>query len=323
MALATSGKCMCLRLRCHDKAPISRLPEKCPKTEPRGIGPKCTSDRWARANDKGFGLPLTSSESGANEPSSSLHSLSDSSIVRVIILAAGQGKRLLPLTAEVPKALMDIGGKSLVQRQVEAFAANGLKDFVVITGYGADRMEAALVEIARKLGVSIATVFNPFYAVADNLASCWLARDAMDRDFIQVNGDNVFQGDLVEKLLAAPRTPVSVAINRKDSFDADDMKVMLDGTRLTEIGKTLPVDTVDAEAVGFYVFRGEGIAAYQNELGLAMRDPAGLRRWFPSAVGSLAKKIHVSTISISGLRWAEVDFPLDLQQARHLVSGWD
>ncbi len=268
------------------------------------------------------GLPLTSSESGANEPSSSLHSLSDSSIVRVIILAAGQGKRLLPLTAEVPKALLDIGGKSLVQRQIEAFAANGLKDFVVITGYGAERMEQALGVIAKMLNVSIATVFNPFYAVADNLASCWLARDAMDRDFIQVNGDNVFQGDLVAKLLAAPVVPVSVAINKKEGFDADDMKVMLDGDRLTEIGKTLPVDTVDAEAIGFYVFREAGIKAYRQELELALRDPQGLRRWFPSAVGSLAKKMHVSTISITGLRWAEVDFPVDLQQARHLVSSW-
>ena len=242
--------------------------------------------------------------------------------MRVIILAAGQGKRLLPLTAEVPKALLDIGGKSLVQRQIEAFAANGLKDFVVITGYGSGRMEEALALISRNLDVVICTVFNPFYAVADNLASCWLAREAMTGDFIQVNGDNVFQGDLVAKLLAAPKVPVSVAINKKDMFDADDMKVMLDGTRLTEIGKTLPVDTVDAEAIGFYLFRGVGIAAYRHELELAMRDPQGLKRWFPSAVGSLAKKMEISTIAITGIRWAEVDFPVDLQQARHLVSDW-
>ena len=55
--------------------------------------------------------------------------------MRVIILAAGQGKRLLPLTAEVPKALLDIGGKPLIERQIEAFAACGVKDFVVVTGY--------------------------------------------------------------------------------------------------------------------------------------------------------------------------------------------
>ena len=246
----------------------------------------------------------------------------DSSIVRVIILAAGQGKRLLPLTADVPKALLDIGGKTLIERQVEAFAANGLKDFVVVTGYGADKMEQALASVAARLGVSIITTYNPFYAVADNLASCWLLRTYMDRDFIQVNGDNVFRGDLVARLLEPTTQSISVAINRKDAFDADDMKVMLDGARLTEVGKTLPVDTVDAEAIGFYIFRGDGVKHYVNELELAMRDPQGLKRWFPSAVGSLAKKVQIGVVEISGLRWSEVDFPVDLQQARQLVSGW-
>jgi L-glutamine-phosphate cytidylyltransferase len=246
----------------------------------------------------------------------------DSSIVRVIILAAGQGKRLLPLTADVPKALLDIGGKTLVERQVEAFAENGLKDFVVVTGYAADKMQAALVDISKRLGVTVTTIFNPFYAVADNLASCWLARGAMDRDFIQVNGDNVFRADLVARLLADTPHDIAVAINRKDSFDADDMKVMLDAGRLTEVGKTLPLDTVDAEAIGFYVFRRSGVQAYVNELELAMQDPQGLKRWFPSAIGSLAKKTPIGTIDASGLRWSEVDFPVDLQQARALVSSW-
>jgi choline kinase len=269
-------------------------------------------------------LTLTWGESGAKERFGfTRNSKTDSSIVRVLILAAGQGKRLLPLTADVPKALLDIGGKSLIERQIEAFHENGLKDFVVITGYGAARMEAALEVIAKRLGVVVTTVFNPFYAVADNLASCWLARDAMTGDFIQVNGDNVFRSDLVARLLAAPPVPVAVAINRKDNFDADDMKVMLDGERLTEVGKTLPVDTVDAEAIGFYVFRGTGVEAYRAELELAMRNPEGLKRWFPSAIGSLAKKIDVGTIAITGLRWSEVDFPVDLQQARTLVSSWN
>lgn len=242
--------------------------------------------------------------------------------MRIVILAAGQGKRLLPLTTEVPKALLDIGGKTLVERQIEAFAARGLKEFTVVTGYGAYRMEEALAKIGQSLGVAITTVFNPFYAVADNLASCWMARAAMAGDFIQVNGDNVFRSDLVEKLLAAPVVPVGVATNLKQAYDSDDMKVILDRGRLTEIGKTLPVDTVDAEAIGFYVFRGAGSQAYVETLERAMRDPQALKQWFPSAIGSLAKRIEVRTIPINGLQWCEVDFPVDLQQARQLVASW-
>jgi L-glutamine-phosphate cytidylyltransferase len=243
--------------------------------------------------------------------------------VRVIILAAGQGKRLLPLTAEVPKALLDVGGKSVIERQIEAFAAHGITDFAVVTGYASQLMEAALAKIAARLGVSVRTVFNPFYAVADNLASCWLARTEMTADFIQVNGDNVFRADLVERLLAAPKRDVSVAVNFKDAYDADDMKVMMDKSRLTEIGKALPLDTVNAEAIGFYVFRDAGARAYVDQLELSMRDPVGLRQWFPSAIGALAKKVDVSTIAVDGIKWCEVDFPADLTNARKLVADWD
>lgn len=267
---------------------------------------------------------MTSVESDAME--TAVHTLPQrqgSSIVRVIILAAGQGKRLLPLTAEIPKALLDIHHRSLIGRQIDAFAACGLKNFVVVTGYGAARMDEALAEIGRERGVSIASVYNPFYGVADNLASCWIARHEMSRDFIQVNGDNVFRADLVERLLAAPAAPVTVAINRKASYDTDDMKVMLDAGRLTEIGKMLPVDTVDAEAIGFYIFRGAGVAAYAATLDKSMREPSGLRQWFPSAVGRLAKTMDVGTVAINGIRWCEVDFPVDLQQARQLAASWE
>lgn len=242
--------------------------------------------------------------------------------MRVIILAAGQGKRLLPLTAEVPKALLDIHGQTLIGRQIEAFSACGLKEFVVVTGYGARRMEEHLAALAGPRKLSIRTVYNPFFAVADNLASCWMARHEMGGDFIQVNGDNVFRADLVERLLSASDAPVTVAINRKQSYDADDMKVMLDGGRLTEIGKTLPVDTVDAEAIGFYTFRDSGAAAYVSALERAMAEPSGLKQWFPAAVGSLAKRVNVATIAINGIRWCEVDFPADLQQARQLAASW-
>ena len=247
----------------------------------------------------------------------------DTSIVRVIILAAGQGRRLLPLTESKPKALLDIGGKTLVERQVSAFAACGLTDFVVVTGYGAGQMEAALGAIANRYGVSIRTVYNPFFEVADNLASCWMAREAMTDDFIQVNGDNVFRSDVVERLLAAPSVPVSVAVNIKDSYDADDMKVLLKDSLVQDIGKSLDRNKVQAEAIGFYVFRGTGPASYVNILDRSMRDPKALKQWFPSAVAALAQEMDVRTVDITGVRWGEVDFPADYEQALALTRDWD
>ncbi len=243
--------------------------------------------------------------------------------MKVLILGAGQGKRLLPLTEEVPKALLDIHGRTLVERQVDAFVACGIKQFVVITGYGSTMMAERLAEIeGRNAGIEIRTVYNPFYKVADNLASCWMARDEMDCEFIQVNGDNLFRAGLIEDFLKAPEAAVTVAINQKAEYDNDDMKVMLDGDRLTEVGKTLPLEAVNAEAIGIYHFRKDGARLYREVLEKAMLDDAGLKQWFPSAVGTLAKLTEIKVCAITGHEWCEVDFPVDLQHARQLVATW-
>lgn len=243
--------------------------------------------------------------------------------MKVLILGAGQGKRLLPLTEEIPKALLDIGGQRLIERQIDAFAKCGIKEFVVLTGYRADLMTEVLADVEAGLeGVTIRTVHNPFFAVSDNLASCWMARHEMDEDFIQVNGDNLFRADMVERVLAAPDAPVTAVISHKETYDNDDMKVMLDSGKLTEIGKTLPLEAVDAEAVGMYLFRGAGGGLYRDALEQAMIDPGGLKQWFPSAIGALAKTTDVGVCAVDGLEWCEVDFPVDLQQARALVAGW-
>lgn len=243
--------------------------------------------------------------------------------MKVIILGAGQGKRLLPLTQDVPKALLDIGGRTLVRRQIDAFAACGLSEFVVITGYNAALMEAQLEEISEQTGLTIRTVFNPFFAVSDNLASCWMARHEMNGEFIQVNGDNVFQADLAQCIIDGAKGNVTVATNFKDKYDGDDMKVMMDGEHLTEVGKMLPVEAVDAEAIGIYVFKGPGADAYRAILEETMRTPSGLKQWFPSAVGSLAKRIPIEVVNVGNREWGEVDFPVDLQAARQMVANWD
>src|SRR6185369_15371895 len=99
--------------------------------------------------------------------------------MKAIILSAGQGSRLLPLTQERPKCLLPIGPYTLLEWQIRAVAAAGIKDIAVVIGFKAELMEAELARLA-KLGprgeIKITPVFNPFYKVADNTGSCWLAR---------------------------------------------------------------------------------------------------------------------------------------------------
>jgi len=239
--------------------------------------------------------------------------------MKAVILSAGQGSRLLPLTAERPKCLLPLGAKSLIEWQVDVLARCGVDEIVVVVGFRAALVEAVLAERVRS-GLSIRTLFNPFYNVADNLGSCWMARHEMAGDFLLLNGDTLFEAAVLERLLQSPPAPITVTIDRKAGYDADDMKVRLDGTRLLEIGKTLPPARTDGESIGLLLFRGAGPELFVDAVDRALRLSEGLKSFYLKVIDQLAKSHRVETATIEGLSWGEVDYPADLQRAERLVA---
>jgi choline kinase len=242
-------------------------------------------------------------------------------IMRAVILSAGQGSRLLPLTADHPKCLLPLDGKTLIEWQIATLRQCGVDEVVVVLGFRAAMVEELLARL-RGPGLAIRTVFNPFYGVADNLGSCWLARHEMERDFLIVNGDTLFEAEVPRRLLASPPAPITVTIDRKASYDADDMKVQVEGTRLIDIGKALPLDRVNGESIGLLLFRGEGPKLFREAVDRAMHSHEGLTWWYLRVIGQLAKSGDVQTLSIAGLGWGEVDYPADLLRAQQLVANW-
>lgn len=239
--------------------------------------------------------------------------------MKAIILSAGQGKRLLPLTAERPKCAVPILGQSMVEWQINELIKCGIENICVVLGYGADTVEKLLDE--RYGRGSVDTFFNPFFSVSDNLASCWVVRTEMVEDFILLNGDTLFRAPVLEKLLAAAPHPITVTTDRKSSYDGDDMKVILDGERLVRIGKDLPLDQVHAESIGMLLFRGEGVRLFRRTVEETLRNPASLKRWYLSVIDELAQQTPVLTCCVEGLAWGEVDCTSDLKHAEDVVRG--
>lgn len=236
------------------------------------------------------------------------------------MLSAGQGRRLLPLTADRPKCLVELSGRSVLEWQLRALEAAGVREAVVVTGFGAASVDAELSSL--DLGrLTARTLFNPFYTVSDNLATCWLARGELAGGSLLLNGDTLVEPAIVERLLAAPQGPVTVAIDRKPAYDADDMKVLTDGERLVSVGKT--IDVYDAESIGFLRFSAEGAAAFGDVVDSIMRGPDGLKRWFLSVINELAQTPDMVRVqSIEGLGWGEMDFPEDVQKNAELTRRW-
>jgi choline kinase len=239
--------------------------------------------------------------------------------VKAIILSAGQGKRLLPLTERAPKCMLPVAGHPLVARQIDALLGCGVEDITVVVGFGAELVETGL---AQRYGARrIRTLYNPFYTITDNLVSCWVARGEMEREFLILNGDTLFASIVLERLLAAPLHPISLAVSRKDAYDDDDMKVIRDGDRLLRVGKKLGAE-VNAESIGMMTFRGEGPRLFRDAMDAALRSPAALSQWYLSLIDALAKTGVVYTQEVPAAGWAEVDSPADLERASTPGAAW-
>ena len=240
--------------------------------------------------------------------------------MKAIILSAGQGRRLLPLTENMPKCDLDVGGKSALQWQLEQISKTDLDEVVVMTGFHADIVESIA---AASTGVPARTTHNPFYAACDNLGTCWLARPEMDGDFVVINGDTLFESAILQRLLESKAdNAVTLVIDRKGDYDDDDMKVVEQGGKLLRVGKKLPGEPVNAESIGMMAFRGTGPELFSAKLDAMMRDETSLKRWYLSAVDEMAQNGDVGVCSIEGLDWCEIDDAADLAHAATVVANW-
>ncbi len=242
---------------------------------------------------------------------------------KAIILSAGQGSRLGHLTDDKPKCLIDFNGRTLLDWQLDALAANGVEEAVVVTGFRDDQIDAALARRGNA-GPRVRTVFNPFYKVADNLGSLFVAKDELDGDVLVWNGDTLVSEELMSRVVGnRERQGICVTIDRKDGYDDDDMKVVVaeDGG-LQAIGKRIS-EGVNGESIGLLAFRGDGARRFRMAIEKAMRTTEGTTIWYLRVIHQIAQEAPVWTFDIQGEEWGEVDFPEDVEAAQALTARWD
>ena len=241
--------------------------------------------------------------------------------MKAIILSAGQGSRLGRLVDDLPKCLIDFTGRSLLDRQLDTLEANGVNEAVVVSGFHDELVSEAIAR--RSGGPAVRTIYNPFFKVADNTGSLFMAREELEGDCLVWNGDTLVSRALMRRVVGNGQQGICVTIDRKPSYDEDDMKVVEEGGRLRAIGKRLPMDSVNAESIGLLAFRGGGAGQFREAIERAMRSPEGTTIWYLRVIHQLAQSADVWTLDIEGEEWGEVDFPVDVETARALTARWD
>ena len=229
-----------------------------------------------------------------------------------VILAAGVGRRLGPLTAARPKALIEIAGTTLLERQLRALEAAGCRDAFVVSGHCAERLRATLE--SRRGQIRTHEILNPRYATTNNVVSLLAAREVMGSGFCLLNSDIVFDRAILAELWGKAAGSWMV-VDTDEPLGAEEMKVQLDAHGcVRRISKQLDPANSVGEYIGLACFDASGARAF---VAAAQRLVAsgGSDLYYEDAIDREVDRIRIGIVPTRGGAWTEIDDEVDLERA--------
>ena len=237
---------------------------------------------------------------------------------QAVVLAAGEGTRLRPHTNDIPKCLVEVGGRPLLERALASIEAAGISETILVTGYRADRIDAFLATRTAKMPVR--TVFNPRYATTNNALSLWCARDMVTHTFVLLDGDLLFEPEVLRRSLAAEGDAV-LAVEKRKTLGEEEMKVVLrdDGT-IHEVNKQVDPKSAVGEAIGIARFGIDTARRLFAQLGVQVAEGRTNVFYEKAFEELMAAGQPFRVADVSGLSCMEIDTPEDLEAARAMAQ---
>jgi choline kinase len=228
--------------------------------------------------------------------------------MQAVILAAGPGRRIRSGPNSLPKCLIELDGKKIVEHQIDVLRSNKIQDIVVVVGYLQER-------IRDFLGPMVSYVENTVYQDSNSSYSLWLAKDRVVEDFVYLNADLIFEGAILRRLLHHPAENAIAVDSTRITFEDDMFKVSLKYGRVIELDKRLDAQKASASAPGPAKFSRQGRDILFNELDRII-GCGDRSQWCYSIFSRIAERIDLRGVEIAGLPWMEIDTDEDLERAR-------
>ena len=234
-----------------------------------------------------------------------------------VILAAGMAKRLRPLTDTKPKCLLEVGGKTLLQRTVDAMAATGITEFVVVTGYRANMIRDFLTTHYPQYTIHF--LDNADYEHNNNIYSLWMAGQIVrGKEFLLMDSDILCDPKAVAEV--ARQEEPALALNRHE-LGEEEMKIVVDNdNRITEISKTCRVEDAAGESVGIEKMTADYSKALFQELDQMIVKEGLIDIFYERAFERLIPQGHTfKVIDTTHYFSYELDTPEDFERASQLL----
>lgn len=231
--------------------------------------------------------------------------------MQAVILAAGLGKRIQPITNSIPKCLIEVNGKRIIHHQLDILNRLGIQDVIVVVGYLQEKIRTIV-------GSRVVYIENPIYSITNSSYSLWLAREFLSGDFIYLNGDLLFHEYILRRLLDDPSENVMATDHSRIGQEDDTFKALIGAGQIIELTKQMDQNRVSAVAPGPVKFSKRGRNILFNVLDKIIHH-GDKSQWCYSIFGQIAGDIQLRSVDISGLPWIEIDTLEDLEQARKMI----
>ncbi len=234
--------------------------------------------------------------------------------MKAVILAAGPGTRMRPLTEDKPKGLLQLNDESIIERQIRLLKEQGLEeeDIAIVIGYMAEEFEEEFSD------ADITLIENEVWDETDNLYSFKLSREfAEGEDFLVINGDAIFSKGLLESILEIDSSGYPLDMETPDD---ESIKVEVEDERMTEILGKEPKEYDGVTTEVFRVNAEDSERLFDTADSISKEDRT---QWFDSAVGEILEEAYFRAVDVSDEFWREVDNPEELRELRDELKDLD
>lgn len=241
--------------------------------------------------------------------------------MKAILLCAGRGSRLLPLTDTIPKCLVPVDGKAILDYQIENFRSAGISDFVIVGGYRIDKIAGHIEKYAKD--VSIQLIHNPFWSVTSSIASLWMAKEHLSGAFCIANGDVITSESVIRHGLKDAQSGVNLLVEQAEPF-LDDMRVALRAAKksgrqiIAAVGKDLCSESAQYRSLGI-IFCTDDHGSYRIMLEQLIAQDGGPQLYHHHILHSLAQTQEVTPLFAQG-PWMEIDTPTDMSMWMEMTA---
>lgn len=238
-----------------------------------------------------------------------------------IILAAGMGTRLRPLTDEIPKPLLEMNGLTLLERMIKNCMNENIQKFIVITGYYSQKVDDLCSQLEDKYSISIKTIKNENYdttntSVSTFLASSYIEDNEKDEDFILINGDNVLDPEIIHNIVKSEYS--SLIVDNYKQLNEESFKLIIDNDEIKDIGKQLEIEESSGEFIGVSKVVSSDLSKFNSILDELIKDDS--QNYYDYAYQDLSKLTHLEYVFTDGLEWTEIDDHVDYQKAQSILD---